>query len=45
MLYFDPRKKVEIIADASPVGLGGLLVQEDKVISYASCTLSDIESG
>ena len=44
MSYFDPRKKVEVIVDASPVGLGGLLVQEGKVISYASRALSDVES-
>ena len=31
MSYFDPRKKTEIIVDASPAGLGGLLVQEGKV--------------
>ena len=43
MSYFDPKKKTKIIVDASPVGLGGLLLQEGKV-SYASRTLSDIES-
>lgn len=32
-----------MIVDASPVGLGGLLVQDSKVISYASRALSDIE--
>ena len=42
--YFDPKKKTEIIVDASPVGLGGLLLQEGKVLSYASRALSDIES-
>ena len=44
MSYFDPRKKTEIIVDASPSGLGGLLVQEGKVLSYASRALSDVES-
>lgn len=44
MSYFDPRKETEIIVDASPVGLGGLLMQEGKVISYASRALSDVES-
>ena len=44
MSYFDPRKQTEIIVDASPVGLGGLLMQDGKVISYASRALSDVES-
>ena len=44
MSYFDARKQTEIIADASPVGLSGLLTQEGKVLSYASCALSDVES-
>ena len=42
--YFNPRLKTEVIVDASPVGLGGLLVQDGKVISYASRALSDVES-
>jgi len=41
--YFDPQKQTEIIVDASPVGVGGLLVQEGKVLSYASRALSDVE--
>lgn len=44
MSYFDPRKKTEIIVDASPAGLGGLLVQEGRVLSYGSRALSDVES-
>ena len=44
MTYFDPRKKTEIVVDASPVGLGGLLMQEGKVVSYASRTLSEVEA-
>ena len=44
MSYFDPRKKTEIIVHASPTGLGGLLVQEGKVLGYASRALSDVES-
>ena len=44
MSYFDPRKKTEIIVDASPAGLGGLPMQEGKVLSYASCALSGVES-
>ena len=42
MSYFDPRKQT--IVDASPAGLGGLLMQDGKVISYASRALSDVES-
>ena len=44
MSYFNPRLKSEVIVDASPVGLGGLLVQDGKVISYASRALRDVES-
>lgn len=44
MSYCDPRKQTEIIVDASPVGLSGLLTQEGKVLSYASRVLSDVES-
>ena len=42
--YFYPRKQTEIIVDASPVGLGGLLMQDGKVISHVSRALSDVES-
>ena len=44
MSYFDPRKQTEIIIDVSLVSLGGLLMQDGKDISYASCALSDVES-
>ena len=40
MSYFDSQKPTQIIMDASPVGLGGLLIQDGKVISYASRTLN-----
>ena len=43
MSYFDPRKKTEIIVDESPTGFGGLLVQEGKILGYASRALSDVE--
>ena len=43
MSYFNPQKQTEIIVDASPVGLGGLLVQEGNVLGYASPALSDVE--
>lgn len=45
--YFD-MTETRIIADASPVGLGAVLVQtqngEKRVISYASRSLSDVEN-
>ena len=52
MAYFDPCKDTEIIADASPVGLGALLCQKEKLrdgtekisaIAYASKALTDVE--
>lgn len=42
MTYFEPRKETEIVVDASPVGLGALLMQEGQVDSYESCTLSEV---
>ena len=44
MSYFNPAQETEVIVDASPVGLGGLLAQDNKVISYASRALSDVET-
>ena len=44
MSYFDPHQATEVIVDASPVGLGALLVQNHKVICYASRVLSDVET-
>ena len=45
--YYDPKKITEIIVDASPVGLGAILVQDTKderfVISYASRALTPVE--
>ena len=45
--YFDKEAKTLIIADASPVGLGAILIQEQegrkRVISYASKSLSAVE--
>ena len=45
--YFDKDAKTLIIADASPVGLGAILIQEQqgrkRVISYASKGLSAVE--
>ena len=44
MSYFNPVQETKVIVDTSPVGLGGLLVQEGTVISYASQALFDVES-
>ena len=44
MSYFNAEKKTEIVVDASPVGLGAILLQEGKVISYASRILTDPET-
>ena len=47
LTYFDLKAKTAIIADASPVGLGAVLVQtqkgEPRAICYASRSLSDVE--
>ena len=45
--YFDSAAKTRVITDASPVGLGAILVQEqngeERVICYASRSLTDME--
>lgn len=46
--YFDPAKRTRLVADASPVALGAVLLQFDeksnpRVISFASKSLSDVE--
>jgi transposase InsO family protein len=43
MAYFDVSKEIELLVDASPVGLGAILTQEGKIIQYASKSLSDVE--
>jgi hypothetical protein len=47
MAYFYRQKKTEVIVDASPVGLGFILVQENeseqkRVVAYASKTLTAV---
>ena len=48
LAFFDTKKSSELIVDASPYGLSGILIQRDKnldpkVISYASRSLSNVE--
>lgn len=45
--YFDVVDRTQVIADASPVGLGAVLIQINdrgpRIITYASRSLSDVE--
>lgn len=46
--YYDPKDRCIVIADASPTGLGAVLLQQDKysktrIIAFASKTLTDLE--
>lgn len=42
--FFDVQKPVTISCDASPTGLGGVLLQEQRPVAYASRSLTDAES-
>ena len=42
--YFDPKKPVGFQVDASQVGLGAALLQDSKVIAYASKSLTSAET-
>ena len=42
--YFDPKKPVVLQVDASQVGLGAALLQDSKVIAYASKGLTPAET-
>ncbi|XP_049874146.1 uncharacterized protein K02A2.6-like isoform X1 [Pectinophora gossypiella] len=45
--FYDPHDKTQVIADASPVGLGAVLIQYDthgpRIIAYGHKSLSDVE--
>ena len=41
--YYDPNKELTIQCDASSIGIGATLLQDEKPICYASKTLSDTE--
>lgn len=46
--YYDPKDRAQVVADASPVGLGAVLVQYDmynqpRIISFAHKSLTDTE--
>lgn len=47
LAYFDKTAHTKVVADASPVGLGAILVQEvnrqSRTVCYASSSLSDVE--
>ena len=43
MSYFNKNKHTELIVDASPVGIGTILTQEEKIICYASRALTPTE--
>ena len=42
--YSDPKKPVVLQVDASQVGLGAALLQDSKVIAYASKSLTSAET-
>jgi len=44
LTHFDVTKKTDVYTDASPVGLGAILMQEGKVVLYVSRLLSGAET-
>lgn len=40
---FDPSKLSELWVDASPVGVSGIRILNNKIVSYGSCALSPTE--
>ncbi|CAB3220156.1 unnamed protein product [Arctia plantaginis] len=45
--YYDPKDRTQVFADASPVGLGAVLIQYDnnepRIIAFGNKSLSDVE--
>lgn len=44
MTYFNQKHEIDILVDASPVGLGAIMSQEGKNVAYASRSLTDTET-
>ena len=44
MAFYDPKKKPTVVVDSSPVGLGAILLQDNKPVAYASRSLTDAET-
>ena len=44
LAYFNPKKQLVIQCDASNLGLGAALLQDDRPIAYASRALTDTET-
>ncbi|CAC5425645.1 unnamed protein product [Mytilus coruscus] len=44
MTYFNPALQIDILVNASPVGLGAIISQNQQTIAYASRALTDVES-
>ena len=44
MAFYDPKKKPTVVVDGSPVGLGDILLQDNKPVAYASRSLTDAET-
>lgn len=43
LAYFDVNAETELVVDGSPVGLGAILVQNEKPVAYASRALTEVE--
>lgn len=44
MAYFDLSEKIEVLTDASSVGISAILSQAGKVVAYASRSLTQVET-